>query len=109
MADSANKVRRTLLLKFTAPSADPKQLQAMVQAGKPFYEFFGCKEVRLLQNVDDPARFTQIIEYETDAGVEINRQQLASDPRWQASLMMWRSVVSGSVDVEVYRDTSGES
>jgi hypothetical protein len=105
MADSANKVRRTLMLKFTAPSADPKQLQAMVQAGKPFYEFFGCKEVRLLQNVDDPARFTQIIEYETDAGVEINRQQLASDARWQASLMMWRSVVSGSVDVEVYRDT----
>lgn len=105
MTDSANKVRRTLMLKFTAPSADPKQLQAMVQAGKPFYEFFGCKEVRLLQNVDDPARFTQIIEYETDAGVEINRQQLASDARWQASLMMWRSVVSGSVDVEVYRDT----
>ncbi len=109
MADPSTKVRRTLLLKFTAPSADPKQLQALVQAGRPFYEFFGCKEVRLLQNVDDPARFTQIIEYETDAGVEINRQQLASDPRWQASLQMWRSVVSGAVDVEVYRDTNGGS
>ena len=44
----------------------------------------------------------------TDAGIEVNRQQLASDARWQASLQMWRSVVSGAVDVEVYRDTSGE-
>ena len=110
MADSANKVRRTLLLKFTAPSADPKQLQAMVQAAKPFYEVVGGKEVRLLQNVDDPARFTQNIEYETDAGVEINRQQLASDPTLASvAAVMWRSVVSGGVDVEVYRDTSSES
>ena len=108
MANGKAKVTRTLLLKFTVPSADPKQLQAMVQAGKPFYEFFGCKEVRLLQNVDDPARYTQIIEYETDADVEVNRQQLASDARWQASLQMWRSIVSGAVDVEVYRDTNGE-
>ena len=108
MTDGPAKVRRTLHLRFTAPSADPKQLQAMVQAGQPFSELFGCKEVRLLQNVDDPARYTQIIEYETDAGIEVNRQQLASDARWQASLQMWRSVVSGAVDVEVYRDTSGE-
>ena len=102
------KVRRTLMLRFTAPSADPKQLQAMVQAAKPFYEFFGGKAVRLLQNVDEPARFTQVIEYEADADHEINRQKIASDPRWQTSLMMWRSVVSGAVDVEVYRDADAE-
>jgi hypothetical protein len=104
MADPKPKVRRTLHVRFTAPSADPKHLLALIQAAKPFYEFFGCKDVRLQQNVDDPARYVQIIEYETDAGVEINRQQLAGDARWQASLLMWRSVVSGAVDVEVFRD-----
>ncbi len=102
----APTVRRTLHLKFTAPSADPKHLLALVQAARPFYEFFGGKDVRLLRNVDDPARYTQVIEYETDAGIELNRQQLASDPRWQASLNMWRSVVSGAIDMDVYADMS---
>ena len=97
-------VRRTLHLKFTAPSADPKQLMALVQASRPFYEFFGGKNVRLLQNVDDPGRFVQIIEYDADADVEMNRQQIASDPRMQASLQMWRSMVAGGVEFEVYRD-----
>jgi hypothetical protein len=102
----APTVRRTLHLKFTAPSADPKHLLAMVQAARPFYEFFGGKNVRLLQNVDDPSRFTQVIEYETDAGIELNRQQIASDPRWQASLQMWRSVVSGGIDIDIYCDVA---
>ena len=96
------------MLRFTVPSGDPKQLLALIQAAKPFYEFFGGKAVRLLQNVDEPSRFTQVIEYETDAGHEVTRQKLASDPRWQASLQMWRSVVSGAVDVEVYRDADAE-
>jgi hypothetical protein len=109
MAKESTKVRRTLHLKFTAPSADPKQLLALVQAAKPFYEFFGGKNVRLLQNVDDPARFIQIIEYETDASVEINRQKLASDARMQAALQMWRGVVSGAVDMDVYCDIATES
>jgi len=60
--------------------------------------------MRLLQNVDDPSRFVQIVEYETDAGIEMNRQQIASDPRMQASLQMWRSMVAGGVDIEVYKD-----
>ena len=108
MGDEAAKVKRTLMLRFTVPSGDPKQLLAMMQAAKPFYEFFGGKTVQLLQNVDEPSRFTQVIEYETDADNEINRQKIASDPRWQASLQMWRSVVSGAVDVEVYREAGAE-
>jgi hypothetical protein len=104
MAKTSKTVRRTLHLRFTSPSGDPKQLKALVEASRPFYEFFGGKNVRLLQNVDDPARFVQIVEYETDAGIEMNRQQLASDPRMQASLQMWRSMVAGGVDIEVYKD-----
>jgi|SRR3954469_8387429 hypothetical protein len=104
MMAKAPKVRRTLHLKFTAPSADPKHLMAMVQAATPFYEFLGGKQIRLLQNVDDPARFVQIIEYEADADIEMNRQQFASDSRMQAALQMWRSVVAGGVEFEVYRD-----
>jgi len=105
MAKSAT-VRRTLHLKFTAPSADPKQLNSLIQAARPFYEFYGGKVVKLLQNVDDPARFVQIIEYETDAGLELNRQKLASDARWQTMLQMWRSATSGGVEMDIYSEVA---
>jgi len=105
---SAPKVRRTLQIRFTAPSADPKRLHAMMQAARSFYELFGGREVHLMQNVDDPARFVQIIEYETDANLEMTRQQFASDSRMQAALQMWRSMVAGGVEFEVYRDVGGE-
>jgi len=99
-------VRRTLHLKFTAPSADPKYLSTLVEAARPFYEFFGGKVIKLLQNVDDPARFVQVIEYETDAKLEMTRQQFASDARWQAMLQMWRSATSGSVELDIYADAA---
>lgn len=105
MAKGPAKVRRTLHLRFTAPSADPKQLLAMVQAATPFYEFFGGKEARLFQNVDDPGRFVQVIEYDTPAELEMNRQRFASDVRLQAYLQAWRTVAAG-VEIEVYRDVA---
>jgi hypothetical protein len=107
MAKKPVKVKRTLQLKFTAPSSDPKHLLALVQAARPFYEFFGGTQVRLLQNVDDPGRYVQIIEYETDADIEVNRQKIASDARMQSALQMWRSVTSGAVEIDVFRDVSG--
>ena len=36
----------------------------MIKAAAPFYQMFGNAQVRLLQNVDDPAKFVQEIEYE---------------------------------------------
>ena len=63
-------VRRTLQLRFTMPATDTTQFVAMIKAATPFYQMFGKAEVRLLQNVDDPAKFIQEIEYEADPGWE---------------------------------------
>jgi hypothetical protein len=98
------KVIRTLHLKFTMPAADPGQLSALIKSAKPFYEFFGTTRVRLMQNVDDPARFIQVIEYETDAAVEVNRQRMASDPRLQGFIQAWRTMLPGAVEVDVYQE-----
>ena len=98
------KVVRTLHLRFTLPGGDPAQLSAMIKASKPFYEFFGTTRVRLLQNVDDPARFIQVIDYETDAAVEVNRQRMASDPRLQGFIQAWRTMLPGAVEVDVYQE-----
>ena len=85
-------VRRTLQLRFTMPATDTTQFVAMIKAATPFYQMFGKAEVRLLQNVDDPAKFIQEIEYEADQGWELNRQRIASDARMQVYLQTWRTI-----------------
>ena len=86
MNDEADrKVRRTLHLRFTATGADPDQLLAMMRAAAPFYQMFGNATFRLLHNADDPAKFIQVIEYETPKSLEANRQTVASDMRLQRS------------------------
>ena len=100
---SDEKVLRILHLKFTLPAADPAQLSAMIKSAKPFYDFFGTTRVHLLQNVDDPTRYIQVIEYETDESLEVNRQRIASDPRIQGYLQAWRMVVPGAVEIDVYQ------
>jgi hypothetical protein len=75
-----------------------------VRAATPFYEAFGGQRVRLLQNVDDPARFIHEIEYDTHEMMEVNRQRIASDPRVQAYLQTWRTLLPGSVEIDVYKE-----
>jgi hypothetical protein len=92
-----------LHLKFTLPGGDPAQLSALIKAGKPFYEFFGTTRVHLLQNVDDPSRFIQVVDYEADEKVEINRQRIAGDVRFQGFLQAWRALLPGAIEIDVYQ------
>jgi hypothetical protein len=104
MAKKSQTVRRTLQFKFTLPAADSAQLASFVKSAAPFYQAFGGGRVRLLQNVDDPARFIHEIEYETHEVIELNRQRVASDPRVQAYLQTWRALLPGSIEIDVYRE-----
>jgi hypothetical protein len=103
MAAGEAKVIRTLHLKFTLPGGDPAQLSALIKSAKPFYEFFGTTRVHLLQNVDDQSRFIQVIDYETDEKIEVNRQRLVSDPRFQTFLQAWRAMLPGALEIDVYQ------
>ena len=104
MSDNDAKVRRTVQLRFTLPTADSRQLAAMVKAAVPFYQMFGNAQVRLLQNVDDPAKFVQEIEYEAQEDWELNRQRIAADMRMQAYLQIWRSMLPGVPEIDVYQE-----
>ena len=104
MSNDDPKVRRTLQLRFTLPSADSAQLAAMIKGAAPFYQMFGKAEVRLLQNVDDPAKFIQEIEYEADQGWELNRQRIAGDARMQAYLQTWRTMFPGALEIDVFQE-----
>jgi hypothetical protein len=98
------KVSRTLHFKFTLTGATP-QMIAMMKSAEPFYRFFSEGPVRtqLLQNVDDPSRFLQVVEYEAPESLEVNRQQIASDPRVQSYMTAWRSMFPGGIEIDVYQ------
>jgi hypothetical protein len=104
MSNDEPKVRRTLHLKFTLPGAGSEQLAALVRAAAPFYQFFGDAQLRLLRNADDPTKFIQVIEYETPASFELNRQSIASDARFQAYLQVWRAMLPGALEIDIYQE-----
>ena len=76
----------------------------MIKAAAPFYQMFGNAQVRLLQNVDDPAKLIQVIEYEAQEDWELSRQRIASDPRMQAFLQTWRSMFPGALEIDVFQE-----
>jgi hypothetical protein len=104
MSSESTTVRRTLHLRFTLPASNSEQLAAMIKAAAPFYQMFGNAQVRLLQNVDDPAKFIQVIEYEANEGWELNRQRLAGDARMQTYLQAWRTMVPGAPEMDVFHE-----
>jgi hypothetical protein len=105
MSDEEPKVRRTLHLRFTLPTSDAGHLVAMIKAAAPFYQMFGSNaQVRLLQNVDDPAKLIQEIEYDAREDFELNRQRVASDPRMQVFLQTWRTMFPGAAEIDVYQE-----
>jgi hypothetical protein len=104
MANEPRTIRRTVQLRFTLPAGNSDHLIGLLKAAAPFYEAFGSRRVRLLQNVDDPARFIHEIEYDTPEVLELNRQRLASDARVQSYLQTWRSLLPGAVEIDVYQE-----
>jgi len=96
-------VRRFLHFRFSLPTADSAQLFAMMRKATPYTTIFGEMHVRFLQNADDPSKIIQIVEYDAPLSLEANRQTIASDPRVQTYLQMWRAMVP-NVQVDVYRE-----
>jgi hypothetical protein len=103
MANGDAKIRRTLQFKFTLPGASDQMIR-MIKSTAPLYQMFGEARVRLLQNVDDPSRFLQEVDYEAPEAMELNRQQIASDPRVQAYLQAWRAMFPGGIEIDVYKE-----
>ena len=104
MASDEKKIRRTLHVTFTMPSADSTHLLSLLKSVKPYYALFGDVRVRFFQNADDPTKFVQLIDYETPETIEVNRQQISADPRVQAYLQVWRSLLPTVPTLDVYRE-----
>jgi len=107
IANDKSKVHRILQLKIRAPGADVTQLLSFAKANVPFYQIMGGKSFRFLRNVDDPAQFIVLIDYETHEAIELNRHSVASDPAVRTFLQGWRAMLGGAVEIDVYEDVSG--
>lgn len=107
MAGEPTKLRRTLHIRFRLSTADATQsLSMMVKASAPFLMALNDAKVSLLRNADDPAQFIQVIEYQADSALEINRQKLASDPALRVYLQTWRTFFPGGVEIDVFEDVT---
>ena len=104
--DENAKVQRVLQFRIRG-MGDAGQLLALMKSATPFYQAFGGRRFRFLRNVDDPAQLLVEIEYETHAGLELNRQKVASDPMVRTFLQGWRTMLAGNAEVDVYEDVSG--
>lgn len=70
----------------------------------PFYESLPGVRVRLLRSVEEPARYIEVIEYETIEAFDRDQTRLSGDPRMQALIKRWRRLLKGNIDVETYMD-----
>ena len=108
MASGAKKkVDRILVVKIKLPTADAfKSVSMMMKTASPFYEAYGDAKMRLLRNVDSPTELIQIVEYQTEQAIELNRQRLASDPMTRNFVQAWRTLFPGGLEMDVYEDVT---
>lgn len=105
MPNETMKAKRILYIKIRTPSADATKLMAsMMKNAAAFYKAFADVHIRLLRNVDDHAQFLQVIEYQADPTIELNRQKLASDPMTRNYVQACRALFPGAIEIDVYED-----
>jgi hypothetical protein len=107
MAGDGGNVQRVLQFRIRA-LGDAGQFLALMKSAAPFYQALGGRRFRFLRNVDDPAQLLVEIEYEAHAGLELNRQKVASDPMVRTFLQGWRTMLAGNAELDVYEDVTKE-
>ncbi len=110
MATEAKKLNRILVMKIKLPAPEALQsLSVMMKTATPFYQAFGDGKMRLLRNVDSPTEIIQIVEYEAEQSLELNRQRLASDPMMRNFVQAWRMLFPGGIEIDIYEDVTGSA
>lgn len=95
-----------LHLRIRCDPQDRDALLSFLHEAVPFYEGPGGIRIRLLEDMSDPSRLIEIVEYETEEAYERDRPRVESDERMQAYLNRWRSLLSGPVELEVYKEVT---
>jgi quinol monooxygenase YgiN len=101
VADSARVV---IHLRIRAQDYNHEPLLRFLRTAVPFYERAGGISIRLFQNVDDPSRFIEIVEYENQQAHDRDQVRVVSDRQMQSYIQSWHAILDGPPEVETYRD-----
>ena len=71
----------------------------------PFYERPGGIRVRLLQDVSEPTRYIELVEYADEATYQKDQERVEHDEQMKAYLGRWRNLLEFPPLAEVYRRT----
>ena len=70
----------------------------------PYYEQPGGIRVRLLEAMNAPDEFVELVEYRDQDTYEQDQVRVEQDPGMRALLAEWRQLHAGPLTVEVYRE-----
>jgi quinol monooxygenase YgiN len=94
----------TILLRFAIAQDRDRDLRAFLARARPYYEQPGGIRVRLLQSVDTPGEYVELVEYRDRATYLADQERVASDPGMKALLEEWRALHVGALRVEVLEE-----
>lgn len=97
---------RILHLRCATRTGSVDELSGFLREAVPFYESLQGVRVQLLRNIDEPSRYIEVITYETTEAFELDRARVEFDPKMQALLLRWRSLLAPDITVETYDDVT---
>ena len=100
--------RIQLHLRIRASKARRQSLLAFLREAIPAYKAPGGIGVRLLEDLRDPERFIEVIDYSSPAAFETDQVRVETDATMIALLDRWRRRLDGPVEIETYKDITNE-
>lgn len=97
-----------LHLSFTIPRSSRADLIDLLRAAIPTYESPGGIRVRLLEHMDDPTRFIEVIEYADDTAFSSDQLRVETDEQMIRFISQWRALLDVGPEINGYRDVTEE-
>lgn len=108
LRDSDNRQRIQLHLRIRTSDANRRSFLDFLREAIPVYKAPGGIDVLLLQNLRDPERYIEVIDYDGLSAYEADQLRVANDPAPISLLERWRGLLNGRVEVETYRNITDE-
>jgi hypothetical protein len=91
-----------LMLRFSVAAENHGALRSFLAKAVPYYERPGGIRVRLLQSINSPDEFLEMVEYRDQGTYERDQRRVETDPLMKELLAEWRQLHARPVSVEVY-------